>query len=461
MLALPRLMSLLVLVLVGSVWAQVPTGRFELRAESGASSEGTLVLTRSGAGYDVERRVGRAEAWRGSGVVEDGVLTVRFGGPGLAAAVAGEETQGGARGVYRILDDGSLAGWVEGDGQRLAEVARIDTSRLSKRDYFAFLDEVPGFRRHAAEDAFTAFLELLVRDDVPTKLDRRYARKAGSVGAGRVLLALDYTRGSADEPSWGEALKAGPKKVLGGKILTPSLTHFRRIEGVPIFRGDGGFTAPFQDAHLTSESTNQVGHLLCAVETGVRAGRYQGRRMRRWAYERGLRVANRLLKLEGVEGSIADWSRAGIVGHEMIGDEDGSGFVGQMRAYGKLVGDGDPEGIRDAWDRGVAAVLAGDHLEAWRAARAIAAAGQIPETRADMEANRLDPAPRFARPGTARVGNTLADLALSIYGYALGLRAATDGYATPEAARADFEAFLAAAGSEAAEVEQAAEASRR
>lgn len=465
-----RCVPLLVVALLGFLapaLGQVPTGRFELTSDPAAPAadtlEGTLTLERSGAGYHVTRRArrgGRSERWSGVGVVEGSTLSVRFRAAGFAALVSGS-TQTSARATYRIQDDGSLQGWVTVDGVRRApERARIDTSRLSKAQYFEFLDEVPGFRRQASEDALTAFLDLLVRTDVPPRLDRTYTRKARSPGAGRVLLALDYTRGSANEPSWGEALRAGPKKVLGGKILTPSLTHFRRIDGVPIFRGDGGFTPPFKDAHLTNPNTNQVGHLLCAVETGVRTGRYQRRPVRRWAYERGLRVANRVFRLKGVEPTIADWSVAGIVGHEMLGDEDGSGFIGQMNAFGRLVADGDPQGIRDAWDRAVAATLSGDHLSAWRATRQIAEAAQIPETLADVEANRLDPAPRFASPGSDRVGNTLADLALSVYGYALGLRAATDGYSTPEAARADFEAFLAAAGESATEVERAAEASR-
>lgn len=175
---------------------------------------------------------------------------------------------------------------------------------------------------------------------------------------------------------------------------------------------------------------------------------------------RGLRIASKLFGLRGVEPTIADWSRAGIIGHELIGDEDGSGFLGQMNTYGRLVAGGDPAGVRAGWDRAVAAVLEGDHLTAWRAVRAIARAGQIPETRAEMEANRLDPRPRFASPGAARVGNTLADLALSVCGFALGKRAASAGFPSPAAAREGFEAFLAAAGRDAGAITQAAEATR-
>lgn len=50
--------------------------------------------------------------------------------------------------------------------------------------------------------------------------------------------------------------------------------------------------------------------------------------MARWAYERALVVAGRVFGLAGVQPTIADWSRAGVIGHELVGDEDGSGFVG-------------------------------------------------------------------------------------------------------------------------------------
>ena len=149
-----------------------------------------------------------------------------------------------------------------------------------------------------------------------------------------------------------------------------------------------------------------------------------------------------------------------MIGHELVGDEDGSGFVGQMNAYGRLVAGGDPCGVRAAWDEAVAAVLADDHLRAWRAVRRIARAGQIPETAEKVARNLADPAPRLATPGAARGGNSLQDLALSVYGFALGQRAAAVGYPTAAAARDDLAAHLAADGAQAASIERAAERTR-
>jgi hypothetical protein len=233
------------------------------------------------------------------------------------------------------------------------------------------------------------------------------------------------------------------------------------VGGVSLFRGDVGYGRPFKDSGLTSPTTNQVGHMLCALESGVRAGRYAHRPIRRWVYERTLRIASRVMGLsKDVQPTIADWSRAGIIGHEMIGDEDGSGFLGQMNAYGRLVAGGDPDHVREAWDRGVAAVLAHDHVAAWTAIRQLARAAEVPETPAEVAANLANPHPRFAKAGVARPGNSLADLGLSMYGFALGQRSQADGYPTPAAARADLTAFLTAGGVEAGAIERAWDATR-
>jgi hypothetical protein len=103
----------------------------------------------------------------------------------------------------------------------------------------------------------------------------------------------------------------------------------------------------------------------------------------------------------------------------------------------------------------VAAVLRGDHEAAWAAVRAIAKAADIPASRAELAADRANAHPKFALPNATREGNTEQDLALSIYGFALGYKAATGGFASPDAARAAFEALFSAGGSQAAAIDAA------
>lgn len=437
---------LLVLVLALGARAQAPVGRFDV------AGGGSLEVEEEGAGYRLTRRAG-GQRWSGVADLRSDLLVVDLRRSGLADLLLGPRP-GAVHAEYRLQDDGSWRGGPAGT----LEAARLDTRRLSRGEYFRFLDRVPGFRRLGRTEALPGLLALVARPDVPAALDRGYADEAGSPGGGRVLLALDYTRGMDTEPTWAEAWKDGPKRVVSAKLLTPMLTHFRAAGGEMLFVGDVGFAAPFRDSQLTSPRTNQVGHLLCAVDTGIRHGKKRG--VARWAYERALVVAGRVFGLAGVQPTIADWSRAGVIGHELVGDEDGSGFVGQMNAYGRLVANGDPHGVRAAWDTAVAAVLNDDHLAAWRAIRRIARAGQVPETADEVARNLADPAPRFARPGAARGGNSLQDLALSVYGFALGQRAVTTGYSTPAAARDDLAAHLAADGAQAAAIVRAAAQSR-
>lgn len=409
--------------------------------------------------------------WEGTGRVEGDALSVTLVAQAgitdaLAATTSGVKERSVLAATYSLAPDGSLRASLSSDGWSADEVASVPQavagpgSHLSKRAYFSALDRDPAFQTLAKKDALAALLDLVGRADVPPAVDAAYAKKAGSAGGGRILMALDYTRGMDDTPPWSVAIKGGLKHAITTEVLTPMLTHFRGIDGVSIFQGDAGFVRPFRDSPLTSDTSDQTGHMLCALETGVRLGTYEKHPIERKIYELGLRVANAVMGLKGVKPTIADWSRAGIIGHEMIGDEDGSGFIGQMNAYARLVANGDPDHVRDHWDRAVAAVQAGDHLTAWQNIRAIARAADIPETRAEQAAARANPHPRFAAPGDQRIGNSLEDLGLSVYGFALGHKTAAVGYATPAAARADLEAFLAAGGSEAPAIVAAVDATR-
>ena len=297
----------------------------------------------------------------------------------------------------------------------------------NKTKYFASLDKDINFRNLAKKDSLAGLLSLIIRNDVPKSVDKSYKDSADSQGSGRLLLALDYTRGT-DTPSWWDAIKKGPQNVVTTQIITPMLTHFREIDGVEILRHDIGYAAPFRDSLLTSQTSNQTGHMLCALESGMRYGYYSKHWFQKIFYEAGLKTAGLLLGLDGVQPTIEDWSRAGIIGHEMVGSKDG--FVGQMKAYGKLVSNGDPYKIRDSWDNAVKSVLNGDHKSAWANIRTITQVAEIPENIKQVEENKKNPAPRFAQFGEDRSGNSLQDMGLSVYGFAIGLKASTDGYPT-------------------------------
>lgn len=457
------LVAFTLVLLAATARAEVPEGDLVLR---GAALEGELSLTKTSDGLRVTRVVrakdGSTSSTSGIARVQADLIAVALtpsvGVTQALAALDGSKTTAAPlRAVYRFAQDGSLHGTVVGPQGSSDEVAR---PARSKAEYFSLLDEDPAFQKLARQDSLAALLDLLGRKDVPASIDQAYAKKAGTPGGGRVLLALDYTRGMNGTPPWREALKSGLKSTLTTEVLTPMLSHFRgALDGKPMFTGDVSFGTPFRDSGLTSAETDQVGHVLCAVETGARAAHYDQHPIEKDVYELGLRVAGSMFSL-GVQPSIAEWSRAGIIGHEMIGDEDGSGFAGQMRTYSKLVANGDPDGVRAAWDTAVKSVLAGDHEAAWTAIRKIAKAAEIPETPEEVAANLANPNPRFAKPHEPRQGNSVEDLALSVYGYALGYRSASTGYKTPADARADFAAFLSAGGSQAAAIAQAARDTR-
>jgi hypothetical protein len=322
--------------------------------------------------------------------------------------------------------------------------------------YFAALDHDPALRSKANGDAVGALLDVLSRPDVPAVLEHDYAQKAGSVGGGRVLLALDYTRGIPSEETTTEALKKGPLHFLAAKILSPMLSHFRSVDGASLFPGDATMTPAFRDSPLWGPQTNQVGHLLCAVETGTRMGRFAKHGVERAVFELGLKAADQAAGFKNIDGTVADWSRAGIIGHEMMGDNDGSGFIGQMKAYDRLVANGDPDHVRQHWDDAVAAVLKGDHAAAFTHIDAIARAIEAPTTPAEVAANLANDTPRFAPAHVAREGNSREDIALSIYGFAMGYGAMTKGFATPTDVRDAFERRLSAQGADAAAIDAAA-----
>ncbi len=322
--------------------------------------------------------------------------------------------------------------------------------------YFAALDHDPTLRAKAKGDAIGALLDVLSRPDVPAVLDHEYAAKAGSVGGGRMLMALDYTRGVPSEETAAEALKHGAMHFVAAKIISPMLTHFRSVDGASLFPGDATMTPAFRDSPLWGAQTNQVGHMLCALETGTRMGRYAKHGVERAAFELGLKVADKVAGFQNIEGTVADWSRAGILGHEMVGDNDGSGFLGQMKAYDRLVGNGDPDHVRQHWDLAVAAVIRGDHAEAFVHIDALARAIEAPTTTAEVEANLKNDHPRFAPAHVAREGNSREDIALSLYGFAMGYAGMTRGFASPVEARAAFEAQFTANGASAGQIDRAA-----
>ncbi len=215
-------------------------------------------------------------------------------------------------------------------------------------------------------------------------------------------------------------------------------------------------TPAFRDSPLWGPQTNQVGHLLCAVEAGTRLGRFAKHGVERAVFELGLKAADKLAGFHNLDGTVADWSRAGIIGHEMIGDGDGSGFIGQMKAYDRLVAHGDPDHIRAHWDEAVAAVLRGDNDAAFVHIDAICSAIEAPTTPEEVAANLKNDHPRFAAAHQAREGNSREDIALSIYGFATGYAGMTKGFSSPEAVRAAFEARFSAGGSSAASIDRGA-----
>jgi hypothetical protein len=326
----------------------------------------------------------------------------------------------------------------------------------TQTNYFDRLDRDPVRFAKSRVDPVGALEDFVVRTDVPQGLDNDYAATAGSRGGGRLLLVLDYTRGFAGNEPFLTALKQGLGHALVNKVIGPLLAHFRTIgANLSLFRGDVGMTAAFRDSHLWGPDTNQIGHLLCAMDIGARLARLGRHPLEKAALDAALWVAVKVLRLDGVMANLLDWARMVLIGHEMMDDETPAGFVGQMRAYGRLVSNGDPAGIRAHFDAGVAAIRRGDDAEAWTRIRAIARAAAIPGTAAEMTAAIENPRPRFATPHASRDGNSLADLALSMYGFATGMDAMQGKFPTPEALRAHLDS-LYRGGARAAAINRAA-----
>jgi hypothetical protein len=269
-----------------------------------------------------------------------------------------------------------------------------------------------------------------------------------------VLLALDYTRGIEDHETVWDALKQGAGHVLASKVLSPRLSHFRYVDGASLFPGDGTMTPAFRDSALWGAETNQVGHLLCAVESGMRLAELQKHPVQRSLFDVALSVANRVAGFHHIEGNSTDWSRAGILGHEMRADDDG--FVAQMQAYDALVGQDDPHHVRQQWDDAVQAARDGNHDDAFTHIHALSALIDAPSTPAQVEANLADPTPKYATPHKVRDGNSQQDVALSVYGFATGLVAGSTGFATPKEARDHFEALYLRTGRSASAIDEAA-----
>ncbi|MBT9544921.1 MAG: hypothetical protein IV090_05980 [Candidatus Sericytochromatia bacterium] len=324
----------------------------------------------------------------------------------------------------------------------------------SKEAYFAHLDKDPAFRAKAQSDAVGAMLDFLSRSDVPLAVEKAYTKEAGSPGGGRLLLLLDYTRGVPSNESKWQALKQGPMHYLSSKVLTPRLTHFREVEGGSLFPGDVTMTQAFQDSPLWGPKTNQVGHMLCALETGVRMGKLAQSDLQRKAFDLGIKAANQLAGFEHIQDNAMDFSRAGIIGHEMLGD---GGFLGQMKAYDQLVANGDPDQIRSHWDQAVHAAQAGQHDKAFEHIVAISQAIEAPSSPAEVAQNLAKDKPRFASPHQPRDGNSHQDIALSVYGFALGYQAMTQGLPSPQAAKTAFESLFSEKGAQAAAINEASQ----
>lgn len=330
----------------------------------------------------------------------------------------------------------------------------------SESEYFALLDKDPVLRAQAKGDATGAMLDFLSRQDVPLAMDKAYTKEAGSVGGGRLLMLLEYTRGVANPEGTWQALKQGPKHFLASHLLTPHLSHFRYVDGESLFPGDKTMTRAFQDSHLWGAKTNQIGHFLCAVETGVRMGQLAKSDLKKSSFDLGIKAANGLLGFDVLHDDADDFSRAGIIGHEMRGDGDGGGFISQMKSYQQLVANGDPQGIRQHWDQAVKAVQEGRHQAAFEHITAISQAIEAPGTPEEVKQNLANPHPRFAPAHQPREGNSHQDIALSVYGYALGYQVMQQGSSSPEAIRNLFESVLLATGSQADAINQAAQNAR-
>lgn len=321
--------------------------------------------------------------------------------------------------------------------------------RRLRNEYFTRLDEDPVLRVRAHEDSLGALMDLTTRDDVPPRIDRRYTRRSGSAGGGRLLLTIDYTRGFREKEPWSVAVSRGIAHLIAYEVFLNNVAHFKTMSYGRMFPGDETFIDAFRDSGLTGGRSCQVGHLMSAVKIGVRAGMIMRRPVGRKIADLSSGLANRIIRLDGMESDLDDEVRAIFIGHEMSADglhvQAERGFVSQFRDYSRLVADGDTYRIRHHFDRAVEAVIRDDHETAWIGILTIAEATGIRGVPSETGGD-----------GGIQQGNSLQDLALSVYGYATGLIAAAGGFATPEDLRNHLEDNYSVRGRNAVRISRAA-----
>lgn len=314
------------------------------------------------------------------------------------------------------------------------------TERKERRELFGELDVDPWLRGRVAVDSIAGLIDLFGATDAPPRVLQHYRRRAGTEGGARLLLALDYTRGARPE-SWLAAAKRGAQHLVSNKMITSRVVHSRIVGSDAVFPIDDRFPVAFRDSAVWGPPSNQVGHMLAAVEIGFAVAKIVDHPVKDSAVSAAIRVVDKAALRTDIEADPEGWARAILIGHELVG---GQGILPQIRRYDELTSDGDPQELRAHFDRAVAAVMREDHREAWAHIDAIAAATGVPWTRPPT-AGELEDHPRY--------GNSGQDLALSVYGYAAGLRAARGDFATPERLQEYFRDHFMDNGAQAASIE--------
>ncbi|MBI4423465.1 MAG: hypothetical protein HY554_07055 [Elusimicrobia bacterium] len=302
-------------------------------------------------------------------------------------------------------------------------------SLLMRKLYFDSLDRNASFIAVSSNDPVNGFAELLGRKDVPRALERHWRQRTGSRAAARVWMALEYSRGFGAGPLDGDGLTGFLENLLHAGVA-----HARRIEGRPIFPHDRTLGQAFQDRTLIGFESEQLPHLLVAVEAGLVVSLLERDGV-------GGALASRALGAVGGgigEGRIAaeprDWARAVIIGHELVF----AGVAEQFREYDRLLGEEGADLIRWRFDSAVAAVREEEHAAAWEHIAALASAAELPSTA--EESTRLQSGfnRRFGGRPIGRWGNSVQDLALSVYGFALGEMAAEGRFPDVDSLQAYF-----------------------
>jgi hypothetical protein len=158
------------------------------------------------------------------------------------------------------------------------------------------------------------------------------------------------------------------------------------------------------------------GHMTTFMEWGFRIAKIQDNPLLFHAAQGVMVVIKQAYGLDNLQNDPKDLARATHIGNELTGGGD----VEQTQFFNDIVGGGDPHQMRLHFDEAVKAVIERDHVAAWEHIGAIAKAGNIPtEAQAELD-------PNFDHRG----GNTIQDLALSIYAYATGEMAAKGYFPT-------------------------------